>query len=101
MKNKTISQKEALKKVMELHIRRNSAPDKAPIVINPAFVMAKDDYIFNTIEEAKEYCKQWAVFLCNKLHRPITCQARYKWTEDEHGFRTVSYKKKYYAFIQN
>ena len=44
---KQYSRKEAKQRVMELHIRRVSTPDKAPLVMSPIFVMASNDLVFD------------------------------------------------------
>ena len=95
------NRKLAEQQVMELHIRRVSTPDKAPLVMSRIFVMASNDLVFQSLEEAETYCKNWSTFLTNKLHRSISCSARYKHPHSQHMFRTVSYKRKYYAALQN
>lgn len=91
----------AEQRVMELHIRRVSTPDRAPLVMSPTFVMASNDLLLDSLEDARQYCQNWAIFLTNKLHRSISCSARYKHPHSEDMFRTVSHKHRYYATLQN
>lgn len=98
---KQYSRKEAKKRVMELHIRRASTPDKAPIVMSPIFVMASNDLVFDTLEQAKQYCQNWSIYLTNKMQRSVSCKARYRHPHSEDMFRTVSHRHKHNEVIQN
>ena len=92
-----INRKEGRKKLMELHIRRVTTPDKAPKVVTYNWVCS-NNLVFNDVVQAKEYAKKWSIFLTNKMQMSITCQAKYK---HKQGYKTLTHKHEYNAALAN